>query len=588
MNTPTREIASPYASRTTPAAPQCGRSARTAFGPASLHRVHDLNVVRLKGSFYEMGHQHGTLLRDQIPHGPIPYYRRYVEKLIGPALGSLSPVVWPLLQHLVGRRVGRKMPGFALDTIRGLADGAGIPLADMMDGCTMPDSLLWVAAQLMRLKRPGRAIGHRLALGLGCTSAIAWGDATRDGKLLHARNLDYHGVGSWPRTAAVLFHEPTDGQRFVSVAAAGVGLGGVTAMNEAGLTLTVHQHMFTDTTTLGGTPIGVVGDIVMREATTLDEAEAILARHTPIGCWTYLVADGRRREVLCWEESPQRQAARRIREPETHFGYANVYLDEELGATEVNLYGSYWRHNEGRHRRARQLLGELAGTLDPRGMASIIADVGDPQCRIRNAVGMVLTVGSVVLSPEDGIVWVGTGEAPTSHGEFVPFSLATMDHAPEAGSFRVGPDPSSPEHQGFELYRRAYIAYLDDGDIPAARGLMNEARERCPDQPLYHFLSGMMSIHEGDGASADRAISRAIEIGHPDAERVAASHLWRTRALDLSGRREEAIAGYRAALERRADPPVREAARRGIQRAYRRRDAERLHVDFALADVVTP
>lgn len=568
--------------------PPSGRVERTVFGPATHRRVQGLHVLKLEGSFYEMGQQHGALLRDQIPEGPIPYYRRYIEKLMGPTVGALSPVLWPVLQGLVGRRVAQTMPDFAVDTIRGLAHGAGIPFERMMEGCTMPDTLLWLAAQLMRMKQPGPAIAHRISLGLGCTSAIAWGDATRDGKLLHARNLDYHGVGSWPRTAAVLFHQPERGQRFVSVAAAGVGLGGVTAMNEAGLTLTVHQHMFTDTTTLGGSPIGVVGDIVMREARSLDEAEAILSRHTPIGCWTYLVADGRRREVLCWEESPQRHVARRLRAPESHFGYANVYLDEALGSTEIALYGSYWRHNEGRHRRVRQLLSELAGALDPRGMASIIADTGDPRCRIKDSIGMVMTVGSVVFRPEDGIVWVGTGEAPTSHGEFVPFSLETMDHAPEAGSFHAGPEQGSPAYEGFELFRRAYVAYLDEGDTGAARGLMDRAREICPEQALYHYLSGMMSLTDGDGVTAARTLGRALEVGHPDPERVAACHLWRGRALDLAGRRDEALVEYARALERRADRPVRRAAERGLSTRYRRRDARRVHVDFALADVVSP
>ena len=55
----------------------------------------------------------------------------------------------------------------------------------------------------MRLGRAGPAVAHRVALGLGCTSAIAWDDATADGKLPHARNFDYHGVSCWPDTASV-------------------------------------------------------------------------------------------------------------------------------------------------------------------------------------------------------------------------------------------------------------------------------------------------------------------------------------------------------------------------------------------------
>ncbi len=327
--------------------------------------MHGLNVLNVAGTFEEMGRQHGTLLADEIRRGPIPYYRTFVEKMIrGTAPGALGRLGRRALQETVGRKVAAKFPEFALDTIRGMADGAGLPFAEVLEGATMPDTLMWVAARFIDVKRVPPAVRHRLALGLGCTSAIAWGDSTRDGKLYHARNLDYHGVSCWPSTSTVAFHSPKGGLRYVSAAAAGVVLGGFTAMNEAGLTLTVHQHMFTRRAALGGTPIATVGDIVMREAKNLADAEAILARHRPIGCWTYLVADGHAKEVLCWEEDPERRVAKRIQSGS--FGYTNIFLDEELGATERDLYPTYWRHNHGRYERAQQILRERTAASTPR------------------------------------------------------------------------------------------------------------------------------------------------------------------------------------------------------------------------------
>jgi hypothetical protein len=449
----------------------------------------------------------------------------------------------------------------------------------------MPDAIMWLAARVMRLRGHGPAVMHRLALGLGCTSAIAWGDATVDGALLHARNLDYHGVSTWPKTKTIIFHEPEHGQRYVSVAAAGVALGGITAMNEAGLTLTVHQHMFTDRTALGGTPIGAVGDIVMRNAESLHDAERILSAHRPIGCWTYLVTDGKTRELLCFEENPERRTARRVGGKGGTFGYANIYLDEELGKSEVNLYGSYWRHNLGRHRRANALLEEQRGRLDPQRMAEIIGDSGDPRCRIRDSIAMVMTVGSVVFRPEDGTVWVGTGEAPTSQGRYVPFSLRAADRAPERELVVAPPENGSA---AFESFRLAHIAYLDDRDARAAREHARDACARMPEQPLYHALRGLLSIVLTDGEEADEAFSRALSLGHPDAERVASFHLWRGRARDLLGRREAAVDDYRAAIGRYADPQVHIAAKRGLRRPFAVRAARSTHIDVALVDVVVP
>ncbi|MFK7988495.1 MAG: C45 family autoproteolytic acyltransferase/hydrolase [Sandaracinaceae bacterium] len=560
-------------------------------GRGWLKRVGDVSVLKVAGSDYEMGRQHGALLSAEVADGPVPYFRTVVEKLVGPgALGPAGRLTWPLLQQTVGRRVAKQIPEHVRATVEGIADGAGLDRQSMLDGCTMPDSLMWVAARMMKLRGHGPAVAHRLALGLemGCTSAIAWGDATTDGAMLHARNFDYHGVGCWAGNKALIFHEPDDGQRYVSMAAAGIGLGGVTAMNAAGLTLTVHQHMFTDRTRLGGLPIGIAGDLVMRHATNLDEAQEILEAHRPIGCWTYVMTDGKRRETLLFEENPERRVAHRTRQQSGTLGYANIYLDRELGETEINLYGSYWRHNEGRHRRTEALLEENAGSLDPLGMANILGDVGSTDCRVRDSIAMVMTVGSVVFRPEDGMVWVGTGEAPTSHGVFEPFSLVTEDHAPEYGALPVGGPESAPDRRAFEHFRTAYISYTDEHAINDARSAMGAACELAPTQTLYWFLAGLLALNGGDAGGAEAHFDQSIALGHPDAERVAAFHLWRGRARDVLGRRDGAREDYRACLGHYADPPVHKAAKRGLRSAYTKKAAARFHIDVGLTDVVSP
>lgn len=558
-------------------------------GPAWKKRVSGLDVVKLKGSFLEMGRQHGALLADNVRTGPVPYYRDFVGKLFGAGrYGAAGSALLTLLDRTVGARVRAKMPPFALDTLRGIAEGAGVPYELFLEGASMPDSLLWAASRFMQLKGTGPAVYHRVALGLGCTSAVAWGSATRDGKLLHARNFDYHGVECWPRTQAVFFHEPDEGQRYVSVSAAGVGLGGITAMNEAGLTLTVHQHMFTSQVRLGGTPIGVVGDLVMRTARTLDEAARVLASHTPISCWTYVVTSGHERGVLCHEESPTRHAARRVGGETSTFGYANIYLDRELGDTELDLYGSYWRHNHARHARVNELLGVhgARGALEPSLMGDILGDVGEGPCRINGSIAMALTVGSVVFRPEDGAIWVGAGDAPSSHGTFVPLSLTREDHAPELGSFR--PKVAEEARRAFEHFRRAYVAYVDHADLAAARRELGHACEIEPTQSVYHAMFGVLALIEGDARVASDELAEAVRLGHPDEARLAGFHLWRGRARDVLGEHDEARRSYRRALALRADAPVIAAAKKNLSRPFSARATRRVHVDMSLADVMTP
>jgi hypothetical protein len=564
-------------------------SQRRRLGPAWHRRVAGLHVMKVAGSQYEMGRQHGALVAEDVARGPLGYYRRYVQRIFaeGP-VGPASPLVWAVIRGTVGRKVAAALPPETVEGLRGLADGSGLPMSRVLDGAVMPDSLVWLVSRLSSLSRCGSAAAHRATLGLGCTSALAWGSATADGRLLHARNFDYHGVRCWPATAAVIFFEPDDGQRFVAVTAAGVPTGGITAMNESGLTLTVHQHMFTDRAALGGVPVGAVGDRVMRNARNLDEAEEILDAHPPIGCWTYLVADGNERELLCHEQNPERRVSMRVREPETGFGYANVFLDPALGATEKALYGSYWRANTGRHRRVNDLLGKGKGDLGPSDLAAMLGDSNPETCRVSDPIANLMTVGSVVFRPEDGALWVGAGPAPTSHGSFEPFSLRAEDHAPELGAIDGSASSAGSAREAFEAYRLAFEAWFEDKAHARARAKIERARELAPGEPLYHCAAGLMALRCGDASAAAEAFDRALELGHAHEERVAAFHLWRGRAADLLGERAAAKRHYRACLRGPADGPVHRAAKRGVYRRYTRSSASRFAIDFTYVDVMAP
>lgn len=567
---------------------------RVVMGPAWVERHAGLHVLKLQGSPYEMGRQHGALLRQAIPGGPLHSFRLYVRRLLHrQGLGWLAPVTWQALRLLVGARVKRKLPAAVRAAAQGLADGAGVPLQQVLDAVSMPDVLLWLAARMQR--KLERATAHRVALSLGCSSALAWGSATHDGSLLHARNFDYHGVGCWDRESTVIFYEPDAGQRYVSIASAGVFLGGVTAMNSAGLTLTMHQHMFSDGTRLGGTPAGVVGDQVMRHAHNLAEAQEILAAHRPIGCFSYVVASGHEREVLCHEENPQRSVSLRYTgqedavsgAPDT-FRYTNIYIDPELGASEKNLYPSYWRHNQARWQRLGSLLHAGHGELEPASMAAMLADTHEQSgCRISGALAMLMTVGSVVMRPQDGSFWVATGSAPVSRNPFAGFSLDREGPDPELGSLAA--PRSGAADDAFAAYKRAYLACFEQNDPAQARRELSQALQLRPEEPLYHSSAGLLALICGDASAAEPALRAALRRGHHDAARSASFQLWLGWALDLQGRRSEALEAYQRVLDHPdADPRVRAAARRDSRRPFTARRARALQIEFAYADIVQP
>jgi tetratricopeptide (TPR) repeat protein len=444
----------------------------------------------------------------------------------------------------------------------------------------MPETYLWVLQRVLDVRRPGPAPRTGVPL-MGCTSALAWGEATRDGKLLHGRNFDYQGVGSWDREQAVVFHRPKQGMPYVSVSAAGILFGGITAMSSAGLTLVVHQHMASRALRLGGTPIGIAGDRIMRHARSLDDARRMLDDDTPNGCWTYVIGSAREQSVLCYETSPGRRAALRV--DDGSFGYANVYLDPELGRTEHHLYPAHWRNNLARLERARSLLAERRGEHDPGSIAAILGDLGGSACRFESGIAMLMTVASVVFRPDDGVFYVATGRAPVSSREYVAFDLTREAARPELEPL-AGSCSGETEREAFDAYRDAYEAYFDHGDLRSARSRLARALELRPDQALYHFVAGLLALLDSDPAAAEQALDAAIRMGHPVDERRSAFHLWRARARDLVARRSEALTDYRIARSA-TEPAVRDAAARGLRSSWRPR---RFGIEFSFADVPVP
>ena len=117
---------------------------------------------------------------------------------------------------------------------------------------------------------------------------------------------------------------------------------------------------------------------------------------------------------------------------------------------------------------------------------------------------------------------------------------------------------------------------------------MEDVLKDAPQQSLYHQVAGLLALKDHDPQRAVDAFDIALGIGHPDEERVASLHVWKARASDILDQRAEAKNHYRAALDRRMDPPMRRAANKGLKRPYSATRASGFQVDFTFADVVAP
>ncbi len=206
------------------------------FGPSKLWKRGGIYVLHLKGSPYERGLQHGTLLKEEIRQGAIPYLAKKLDREIEsspgiPNIPGLRKILLAYADWFVFRRIYRRMPKEYLEGARGIADGSGLTEEEFKRAIAMPDAMVVLAKPLF-----GRYLMEAISVKtFACSSFAAFGRATASGRLIHARNMDFPGVGLWDRFRTVIYVEPDDGLRHVAIPSAGVHTAGVTSMNEAGV-----------------------------------------------------------------------------------------------------------------------------------------------------------------------------------------------------------------------------------------------------------------------------------------------------------------------------------------------------------------
>ena len=191
-----------------------------------------------------------------------------------------------------------------------------------------------------------------------------------------------------------------------------------------------------------------------------------------------------------------------------------------------------------------------------------------------------------MFDPARGIVYVATGRPPVCNRPYVAFDLAGALRA--ARSRR----PSSAAREianvaaigAFDAYRDAFEAHFNKADVARRAKNVARARELQPRQAHLRVRRGPARARGERRARGARAFDAALALGHDDAERIASFRLWRGRALDALGRRDEALVEY----ARREDGRPERAPRRREERERSRYKLRAPAIEWSFGDVISP
>lgn len=562
-------------------------------------------LVRLSGTLEEMGRQHGTLLREEAIEGNVPFFTGLVRRMLGEEatlprkrIERWSPKVLKgrLLPALLFRKLLRNLPEAIHAEMNGLAAGLGVDPGDVLASTVVPDLLLWLLGK--GFARPQRLLDwSRFS---ACTSVAVWGAGVKDGGFLVGRNLDFFGSGVWDRAHAVFYWQPKGGQRWVSVGSAGVGTGAITAMNESGLTVSLHINRTKDVA-LTGEPMLALADRLVREATSMEDACRMARGVTPTVGFSVFVTSAREGEAANFECSHSGVSIRRSRDwrPEgsprwagSAFWQTNHYLMPDRQRDEVDVNVSIRAQTLGRYRAVERLLDSDFGQADAQRVAEWMSDHADPFVGKTRPIGSIITqpdcISSVVFEPLKKTVWVADGDAPVSHGRYVRFQM-DEDLAGENGELVALQPPAwtrTKEFGAYKNYEKAYAGSVLGYSPGEMLAHVERAIEVDPTECIYFFTAGLLRLKRGGPKGALELFEKAL--GLPDLPHKHASiRFWKAVALDALSRRAEAVPLYeQVAKADGAGKDLREWARRYAKKRFPVKDLRALRVDFQFGDVI--
>ena len=230
-------------------------------GDGYLERIDGQQVLHLKGSPYEIGYQHGVLLRDQINYN----ITRFLNGLNSDRAPSVVKEFLSILPQVINH-----IPSSLVDEMQGLAAGAGISYDKIL--------LLNLFPEMFH-----------------CSAITVSNRASEKGELYHVRVLDYAMGNGLQDTAVVIIVEPAVGYAFMNVSYAGF-VGVVTGMNEQ--KIAIGEIGGKGYGSWNGMPMSLLLRQILQQASSLKEVRGIL-EGVPRTCeYYYIFSDGKNNDSL--------------------------------------------------------------------------------------------------------------------------------------------------------------------------------------------------------------------------------------------------------------------------------------------------
>lgn len=266
-------------------------------------------------------------------------------------------------------------------------------------------------------------IGHALqnmAL-VGCTSFGTWNAASSDSQLIIGRNFDFYVGDDFAKNKIVVFENPADGYKFMSVTWGGF-IGVVSGMNEKGLTVTINAAK-SGIPSGSATPVSLVAREILQYAANIKEAITIAGKRKMFVSESFLVGSAADNKAVIIEKTPDTLD---VYDPQSdHIFCANHFQSRGLAGSAPNIEQLDKSASAYRYKRLQELMQEK-GINTIQKTAEILRDrkgLQDSDIGLGNekAMNQLIAHHAIIFEPKKLLVWVST--SPWQLGQFKAYDL---------------------------------------------------------------------------------------------------------------------------------------------------------------------
>jgi len=269
--------------------------------------------VRLAGSHYQMGYQHGKLLKKEVQgtyealgEEVVKYVEPQINKLLGnrPEVGALlklipggsKTLIMPFMA-LLCRPLHAQAPPELLEEMCGLAEGAEIPY----DGVFLMNGLLTLMVQ--------EDFASLLKSVNLCTNIVRVPEQA-DRPVIHVRNVDWNWPEKFAPRTMVFEYRPAKGNAFLSATFPGQ-VGVLTAINDKQISLGNETVNSRSDRSMKGMCIMMNSRMAIQYDATLDAMVKRLRETPGVAGMHVMMGDGQNRAAVAVDRSAQYSAVRK-------------------------------------------------------------------------------------------------------------------------------------------------------------------------------------------------------------------------------------------------------------------------------------